>query len=130
MCNLRNYSICYTATTYGVHTSKNKNKRKSLIINTLQLCYNRNKCLDKAHDENTMSSIFFTIFTGKCLCWILFLIKNFKAILLKKMPTQVFSCKYCGICKITCFEEHSASIRCYFGMINLYFSILIYTMFM
>ena len=26
----RNHSICYTATTYEVHTFKNKNKRKSL----------------------------------------------------------------------------------------------------
>ena len=30
MWNERNHSICYTATTYEVHTFKNKNKRKSL----------------------------------------------------------------------------------------------------
>ena len=34
----------------------------------------------------------------------------------------MFSCKYCGIFKITCFEEHlrtAASIRCSFDTINL-----------
>ena len=34
---------------------------------------------------------------------------------IKKIQIQVFSCEYCGIFKITCFEEHlrtAASIRC------------------
>ena len=59
----------------------------------------------------------FAIFTGEYLCWSLFLIKSFKATWL-----QVFSCEYCGIFKITCFEEHlqmAASVRCYFDAINL-----------
>ena len=30
MCNERNHSICYTTTTYEVHTFKNKNERKTL----------------------------------------------------------------------------------------------------
>ena len=57
----------------------------------------------------------FPIFAGKCLCWSLFLIKNFK-------PTQMFSCKYCRIFKSTCFEEQlqtAASIRCYLDSIIL-----------
>ena len=39
-----------------------------------------------------------------------------------RTPTQLFSCEYCGIFKITSFEEHlrtDASIRCYFHTINL-----------
>ena len=35
---------------------------------------------------------------------------------------RVISCEYCGIFKITCFEEHlrpATSIRCYFDTINL-----------
>ena len=62
------------------------------------------------------------MFTPKYLCWSLFLIKNFKTTLLKKTPTQVFSCEYCGIFKINCFEEHlrtAVSIRCYFDRISL-----------
>ena len=34
----------------------------------------------------------------------------------------MFSCEYCGVFKITCFEEYlrtAASIRCYFDTINL-----------
>ena len=65
----------------------------------------------------------FAISTGKYLCWRLFLIKNFKETLSKGTPTQVFSCEYCGIFKITCFEEHlqtaASMIRCYFDTINL-----------
>ena len=37
-------------------------------------------------------------------------------------PTQLFSCEYCGIFKITSFEEHlrtDVSIRCYLDTINL-----------
>ena len=30
MCNERNHSICYTTTTFGIHTFKNENKRKPL----------------------------------------------------------------------------------------------------
>ena len=55
----------------------------------------------------------FAIFIGKYLCWSLFLIRNFKATLLKETQTQVFSCVF----KITCFEKHmrtAGSIRSYF----------------
>ena len=47
--------------------------------------------------------------TGKNLCWSLFLIKlQFwgPATLLKKTPTQVFSCEICKLFKNNCFEEH------------------------
>ena len=43
----------------------------------------------------------FAIFTGKHLCWSLFLIK--KETLLKETPTQVFSCEYGEIFKISFF---------------------------
>ena len=62
------------------------------------------------------------MFTGKYLCCSLFLIKNFKATLLKRDSKKVFPSEYCGIFKITCFEEHlqtAASISCYFDTINL-----------
>ena len=72
------------------------------------------------------------IFTGKYLCLSLFLIKNFKATLIKRdsntikilyrVQTQVIFCKYCGIFLINCLEEHlrpAASIRSYFDTINL-----------
>ena len=52
---------------------------------------------------------------GKYLRWSLFLIKNFKAALLKRD-------EFCGIFKITCFEQHlrtAAFIRRYFDTINL-----------
>ena len=51
----------------------------------------------------------FTIFTGKHLCWSLFLItlQAFRLeTLLKGTPTQVFSCEYCEIFKNSYFEEH------------------------
>ena len=51
----------------------------------------------------------FAIFTGKYLCWSLFLI-TFQALVLqsykKEIPTQVFSCEYCETFKNTYFEEH------------------------
>ena len=53
-------------------------------------------------------SVSFKEGTLKQLCW-------------KETPTQVFSCEYCGIFKITYFEEHlrrAAFIRCYFDTIN------------
>ena len=45
----------------------------------------------------------FSIFTGKHLCWSLFLIKlqAFK----KETPAQVFSCEYCEIFKNTFFNR-------------------------
>ena len=61
----------------------------------------------------------FWIFTGKFLVGDSFLIKNFKAILLKRDSNTGVFCEYCGIFK--CFEEHletAASIRCYFEIIN------------
>ena len=64
----------------------------------------------------------FTIFTGKCLCWSLFLIKNFKATLSKRDAYTAVFCEYCGIFNTTCFEEHlrpATSIGCYFDTINL-----------
>ena len=42
---------------------------------------------------------YFTILTRKQLCWSLLLTKL--QALLKKTPTQVFSCGYCEIFKIT-----------------------------
>ena len=48
-------------------------------------------------------------FTGKNLCWSLFLIKLQlwePATLLKKAPTQVFSCEICKLFKNNYFEEH------------------------
>ena len=63
----------------------------------------------------------FSIFTGKFLVEVSFLIKNFKAILLKRDSSTGVFCEYCGIFKKTCFEEHleaAASIRCYFEIIN------------
>ena len=34
MCNERNHSICFTTTTYQVHTFKNKNKKNELLRDT------------------------------------------------------------------------------------------------
>ena len=51
----------------------------------------------------------FANFTGKSLCWSLFLIKlQFwgPATLLKKTPTQVLSCEICKLFKSNNFEEH------------------------
>ena len=45
----------------------------------------------------------FAIFTGKHLCWNLFLLK----LQAWRPPTQVFSCKYCEIFKSTCFYRTS-----------------------
>ena len=45
----------------------------------------------------------FPIFTGKHLCWSLFLKKP--AILLKRDPAQVFSCEFCEIFKNTYFGK-------------------------
>ena len=51
------------------------------------------------------------------------MIKNFKATLLKRdSNTGVFFGEYCGVFKITCFEEllrKAATIRCYFGKIKI-----------
>ena len=79
----------------------------------------------------------FAIFTGKYLCWGLFLIKNFKAALLKRNSNTCVFCEYCGIFQI-CFEEHlrpANFMRCYFDRISLrqcgfcticYFKILVW----
>ena len=48
----------------------------------------------------------FAIFTGKNLCWSIFLIKlqvSNPETLLKKAPMQLFSCEYGGIFKISFF---------------------------
>ena len=61
----------------------------------------------KVHKSNHLQMFFkkgalksFAIFTGKCLCWSLFLIKlqayNF---IKKEIPTQEFSYEYCKIFK-------------------------------
>ena len=45
-----------------------------------------------------------------------------REVTIKKRATQMFSCEYCGIFKITCFEEHlrtDTAIRYYFDTINL-----------
>ena len=44
----------------------------------------------------------FAIFTGKHLCWSLFLIK----LQAFRLPTQVSFCEYCEIFKNTYFEKH------------------------
>ena len=66
MCNERNHSICYTTTTYQVHTFKNKNKRKSLRnifvyhflfhICLFVVLIKETRAYDMAHDENAMNS--------------------------------------------------------------------------
>ena len=59
-----------------------------------QKCSTKNSVLKK-----------FPIFTGKHLCWSLFLIKlvcNF----IKGTPTQLLSCEYCEIFQNSYFEEH------------------------
>ena len=52
----------------------------------------------------------FAIFTGKHLCWSLFLIKlrafSYASTLLKESPTHVFCCEYCKFCKNNFFTEH------------------------
>ena len=49
----------------------------------------------------------FTTSTGKYLCWSLFLIKlEASAPLLKRTPTQVFSCEYCQRFKNRFFIKH------------------------
>ena len=50
----------------------------------------------------------FLIFTGKYLCWSLFL-TNLQAglqLYWKETPTQVFSCEYCEISMHIYFERH------------------------
>ena len=51
----------------------------------------------------------FAIFTGKHLCWSLFLIKlqtSGLQLYQKEIPTQVFSCEICELFKNTYFEQH------------------------
>ena len=51
----------------------------------------------------------FAMFTGKHLCWSLFLIKwqaRDLQIYQKETPTRVFCCEYCEIFKSTYFDEH------------------------
>ena len=53
------------------------------------------------------------ILTGKHLCWSLFLIKlqTFRSVtLLKKDPSQVFSCEFCRNFKNIHFEEHLRTV--------------------
>ena len=69
MCNERNHNICYTTTTYKVHTFKNKNKRKSLryifvflfpfymFILGCQFVIIETHAYDTAHDGNAKSSL-------------------------------------------------------------------------
>ena len=112
----------------------------------LEICYNKTCTCNIVHDKNKMSLLIiqstyqgqvksshqcfiikavlknFAIFTGKCLCWGLFLIENFKATLLKRDSNAGVYFEYCQIFKISCFEEHlltAASIRCYLDLINL-----------
>ena len=91
-------------------------------VNVLYIIGSGRKQPPVFYNRSCFVLLFSSIFAVKNLCWFLFLIKNFKAILLKrkKTPTQVFSCEYCGIFKIICFEERlrtAASIRCYFDTI-------------
>ena len=82
--------------------------------------YGSNKIIKSSHRRCTVKKTFlknflkivlknFTIFTGKHLCWSLFLIKLQvwrPATLSKEALTQVFPCKYCEIFKSTYFQEH------------------------
>ena len=59
----RNHSICYTATTYEVHTFKNESKRTSLrdvsvyhFLFCIYLFVSRTRAYDIAHDGDAMSS--------------------------------------------------------------------------
>ena len=64
----------------------------------------------------------FAIFTGKHLCWSVFLIKNFKANLLKRNSNTIAFLWILRNFTITCFKEQlwtAASIRCYFDTTNL-----------
>ena len=69
----------------------------------------------------------FEIFLRKHLCWSLFLIKLSDpktAILLKKTPTQFFSCKYCKMFENTYFEEHLRTTA--FGICQFRFALSLY----
>ena len=120
MCNEKNHRTCYIRRTYEVHTFKTKNKRiikrHFLIIFSLLYLFIRSckfiietHTHDIAHDENTMSSLSIKVYSKvrsktavlqnfqtfrekfKYLSWSLFLIKNFKATLLKgDSNTSVF----------------------------------------
>ena len=79
----------------------------------LQFWHSRRSRIHKQPPEVFLK--FFANFTGKHLCWSLFFTKlqAFRpATLLKKTPTQVFSCEICDILKNTCFEEHRNDCFC------------------
>ena len=119
----------------------------NLSIRSCKFVLTESRAYDIAHDENALSSkskyiigsglkqppmfykkkLFsknFEIFTGKYLCWSLFLIKNFKAtLLIRNWNTGVILWILQNFLKITYFEEHlqtgASIIRCYFDKINL-----------
>ena len=55
MFNERNDSICYTTTTYEVHTFKNKKKESH--IRGCRFVIIEIRALDKAHDENVITPL-------------------------------------------------------------------------
>ena len=77
-----------------------------------------------------------TIFTGKHLCWRLFLTKSLvfrPATLLKETPTQVFSWGHCEIYKNSIFVEHlwrllltKVNYKKHEYSINLFLSVVFY----
>ena len=101
-----------------------------LFIGSCKFVITETGAYDIAHDESAMGSLIiqsmyqdqiecshrcsitktvlknFAIFTEKYLDWSPFLIKNYKQRYLKETPSQVLSCEYCRIFKITCFKEH------------------------
>ena len=77
-------------------------------LRNYQICENLKKqpprCSVKKGVPNNFAN-----FTGKHLCWILFLIKlqaQYLQLYQKKTSAQVFSCEICEIFKKTYFEEH------------------------
>ena len=82
------------------NTEKNKFLQKWMI-------YDGQKQLPVAYEKAVLQN--FANFTGKLICWSLFLIKSqafSPAALLKKTPIQVISCKICKSFKKNYFEEH------------------------
>ena len=140
------YCICCTATTNEVHTFKNKNRHfclsfirsgKLALIEThlrYSTWWERDELINVSkyiiiRSGWKQSPVFYNKSCSKKIRNVhrkipvyLFLIKNFEATLLKRDSKKVFPSEYCGIFKITCFEEHlqtAASISCYFDTINL-----------
>ena len=87
------YWICTEGLVRKIYKSQTILKDSADVILLRPLDFEKNvlKLLKKAVLKN------FTIFTGKHLCWSLFLIK---------LPAFRFSCEYCEIFKKTYLEKH------------------------